>query len=84
MSYICDNCGKTGVYGVTGRHSRGVAGKRWRKRAQKTKRMFWPNLQKVSFLENGKRVTMRLCTSCLSRFKKDGRIKSYAANVAVG
>lgn len=83
MSYICDNCGKIGVYGQTGRHRRGVAGKRWAKRAQKTKRMFMPNLQKVTFAEAGKKLSMMLCTNCLKRFKKDGKIKSYAsANTA--
>lgn len=85
MSYVCDNCGKIGVYGKTGRHKRGVAGKRWKKRAQKTPRMFMPNLQKISFIEKGKKVAMRLCTNCIKRFKKDGRIKVYgSANAALG
>lgn len=84
MSYICDNCGKKAAMGRSDRHRRGVAGKRWKKRAQETARLFKPNLQKVSFMENGKRVSMRLCASCLKRFKKDGRIKPYASNFAAG
>lgn len=82
MSYICDNCEKKGTFGSQQRHGRGVAGKRWKKRAQETKRMFMPNLQKVSFIEGGKKVSMKLCTNCLKRFKKDGRIKSYSSNAA--
>ena len=82
MSYLCDNCGKTSAMGRQDRHGRGVAGKRWRKRAQETKRMFKPNLQKISFMESGKSMTMRLCTNCIKRFKKAGKIKRYASNAA--
>ncbi|OGM67632.1 hypothetical protein A2985_00525 [Candidatus Woesebacteria bacterium RIFCSPLOWO2_01_FULL_43_11] len=83
MSYICDNCGKSIVVGRSQRHGRGVAGKRWRKRAQKTMRLFKPNLQKVSVLVSGKKVSMKLCTRCLKRFKKDGKIPSYTS-AAIG
>jgi len=83
MSYICDNCGKTTVAGRSQRHGRGVAGKRWKKRAQKTIRVFKPNLQKVSVVLSGKRLSMKLCAKCIKRFKKDGRIPSYSS-LAVG
>ena len=63
MAYICDSCGKGLVYGRQSMHKRGVAGKRWKKRAQKTLRTFKPNLQKIAGL--------KLCTDCISRFKKD-------------
>lgn len=66
MAYICDNCGKGLVYGRQSSHHRGVAGKRWKKRAQVTLRTFKPNLQKVS--------GMRLCTDCISKLKKTGKI----------
>lgn len=77
MALICDNCGKKIVYGRQSMHSRGVAGKRWKKRAQKTLRVFKPNLQKISVLVSGKKVQMRLCTDCIKRFRKDGKIKKY-------
>lgn len=64
MAYVCENCGKGVVYGRQSSHGRGVAGKRWRKRAQKTLKVFKPNLQKVA--------GMRLCTSCISKLKKAG------------
>jgi len=66
MAAICDNCGKALVHGRQSMHHRGVAGKRWKKRAQVTLRTFKPNLQKVA--------GMKLCTDCVSRFKKDGKI----------
>ena len=75
MSYICDNCGKAIVYGRQSTHGRGVAGKRWKKRAQKTLKIFKPNLQKIAVVVNEKRMQMKLCTSCISRFRKEGKIK---------
>ncbi len=74
MAYICDNCGKSLVYGRQSSHHRGVAGKRWKKRAQVTLRTFKPNLQKISVLVGGVKTQMRLCTDCISRFKKEGKI----------
>ncbi|HKB88546.1 MAG TPA: L28 family ribosomal protein [Patescibacteria group bacterium] len=74
MAYICDNCGKGMVYGRQSTHHRGVAGKRWKKRAQVTLRTFKPNLQKVSIMLSGVKTQMRLCTDCISRFKKDGKM----------
>jgi len=74
MAAICDNCGKGMVYGRQSTHHRGVAGKRWKKRAQVTLRTFKPNLQKASVMVNGVKVQMKLCTDCISRFKKDGKM----------
>ena len=65
MSYICDKCGKGIVIGRSQKHQRGVAGKRWHKRAQKTARTFKPNLQKA----DGK----WLCAKCLKTEKKEKR-----------
>lgn len=82
MAYVCDNCGKRGVMGRSQRHGRGVAGKRWNKRAQMTIRLFKPNLQKVAVIVSGKKMTLRLCTNCLKKFRKEGKIKSYANAIA--
>lgn len=79
MAYICDNCGKGKVYGRQSSHGRGVAGKRWNKRAQKTSRMFKPNLQKIAVDVSGKNTQMRLCASCISKFRKTGKIKRRQA-----
>jgi ribosomal protein L28 len=67
MAYICDNCGKSVIHGRQSMHGRGVAGKRWKKRAQKTFRTFKPNLQKIA--------GMKLCASCIKKFRKEGKIK---------
>ncbi len=81
MAYMCDNCEKATVYGRQSTHGRGVAGKRWKKRAQKTSRTFKPNLQKIEVTLDGKKVQMKLCTSCISRFIKDGKIKKAQPKV---
>lgn len=61
MSAVCQNCGKSSSVGRSQRHARGVAGKRWRKRAQATRRTFKPNLQKFEG-----RV---LCAKCIKKLK---------------
>ena len=82
MAYVCDNCGKAIVYGRQSTHGRGVAGKRWKKRAPKTFRMFKPNLQKIAVWVNGKKVQMKLCASCIKKFKNEGKIKKFQSPVA--
>ena len=71
---ICQNCGKIKVMGRSKTHKRGVAGKRWKKRAPVTPRLFNINIQMVTVTENGKETKMKLCTKCIKRFKKDGKI----------
>mgnify|MGYP001599058433 CR=1 len=71
MAYRCDICDKGIVAGRTGTHHRGVAGKRWRKRAPKTIRLFKPNLQSASFTISGERIKMKVCAKCVKRLKKD-------------
>lgn len=67
----CYYCGKKAVFGRSHTHHRGVAGGRWKKRAQKTRRIFKPNLQKVEILEKGKPKKVYLCSKCLKRVRKD-------------
>lgn len=67
----CYHCGKGVLYGRSHTHHRGVAGGRWKKRAPKTQRIFRPNLQRMSIIEEGKEVRVKLCTKCLKRIKKD-------------
>jgi ribosomal protein L28 len=74
MAYICDNCGKGTVHGRQSSHKRGVAGKRWKKRAPVTLRTFKPNLQKIAVTVGGVKSQMRLCTDCISRFIIEGKI----------
>lgn len=69
MSMRCDICGKGRVIGRTQRHKRGVAGKRWLRRAQKTVKIFKPNLQYKKIGDK----RMRICTKCLKKLKKEGK-----------
>ncbi|HLE48459.1 MAG TPA: L28 family ribosomal protein [Patescibacteria group bacterium] len=77
MSYVCQICGKKNVMGSSQKHKRGVAGKRWRKRAPETPRLFKINLQKKTVVIGGISKQMRLCTKCIKRIKNFGNIKKY-------
>ncbi len=82
MAYICDICGKGRVVGRTQRHKRGVAGKRWKKRAQKTARMFSPNLQKATITNGGEEKQMKVCAKCLKKAKNEGKVKVYSKSAS--
>lgn len=82
MAYACEICGKSNAYGRSQHHKRGVAGKRWKTRAQETKRMFKVNLQKIALKINEERIQMRICTTCLKRIKRYKAIRQYK-NIAV-
>ncbi len=69
----CYHCGKSIVFGHSHTHHRGVAGGRWKKRAPKTQKIFKPNLQKIAILVNGKSKSVKLCTKCIKRIRKDMR-----------
>ncbi|MDH4223933.1 MAG: 50S ribosomal protein L28 [candidate division Zixibacteria bacterium] len=58
MSKICDICGKNSLYGHTISHAHNLSKRQW-----------LPNLQKVNALVDGKKVTLRVCTSCLKAGK---------------
>ncbi len=67
MGRICYLCQKSKQIGRQSRHKKGVAGKQWAKRAQKTTRVFKANLQSVTI--DGKR--MLLCTKCIKLLKQN-------------
>lgn len=71
MSNICFHCGKGVLHGRSHTHHRGVAGGRWKKRAQKTNRVFEPNLHKVQVMVEGVKQSVKMCSKCLKRVKKD-------------
>jgi ribosomal protein L28 len=75
MARICDRCGKSSVVGRSQRHKRGVAGKRWRKRVQATRRIFKPNLQIVTVKTNQGEQKLKLCAKCIKRLKKENKIR---------
>jgi large subunit ribosomal protein L28 len=59
------------MFGRSHTHHRGVAGGRWKKRAQKTNRTFEPNLQKVLIYEGGEVKRVNLATKVIKRVKFD-------------
>lgn len=63
--------GKTTQFGRSHTHHRGVAGGRWKKRAQKTNRTFKANLQSVTIIEDGVKKQVKLAAKTLKRVKKD-------------
>jgi len=71
MKNGCYSCGKSVLFGRSHTHHRGVAGGRWKKRAPKTRRIFRPNLQKLTILEEGKEKRVKLCAKCIKKIKKD-------------
>lgn len=71
MATSCYHCGKTVLFGRSHTHHRGVAGGRWKKRAQKTPRIFKVNFVRTTIIENGKDKQVKLCAKCVKRIKKD-------------
>lgn len=75
---VCEICGKSAVVGRSQQHKRGVAGKRWRKRAQSTRRVFKVNLQKKTVkFASGETSQMRICSKCIKRIRNFGNIKDH-------
>ena len=56
MSRVCNICGKGQTSGNNVSHSN-----------RKTRRTFKANVQKVSYVENGKEVSGYVCTRCLKK-----------------
>lgn len=56
MSRVCSICGKGQTSGNNVSHSN-----------RKTRRTFKANVQKVSYVENGKEVNGYVCTRCLKK-----------------
>lgn len=69
MAYSCALCKKGSQYGRSSTHHRGVAGAQWKKRAQKTLKLFRPNLHVYHMSVDGVRVKVKLCTKCLRKIK---------------
>ena len=80
---ICEICGKKTAVGRSRQHKRGVAGRRWKKRAQATPRLFKPNIQKRTVIISGEKKQMKLCAKCIKRIRKFSSIKSYS-NITLG
>ena len=64
----CQLCGKKSVIQKSGAHQYGGG---WAMRATKKRAVWQVNLHSVKVTYNGVRKTMRLCTKCLRRVKKE-------------
>jgi len=69
MAYRCDLCGKKKMIGRSHRHHKGVAGGKWLQRAQKTVKVFKPNLHAFKGFLKGKKGKWLFCTKCLRKVK---------------
>lgn len=58
----CLNCNKGIMWGHRVSHSK-----------RRTNHIFKPNLQKKTFVLNGKRVSVKICTNCIKLYKKIDR-----------
>jgi large subunit ribosomal protein L28 len=54
MSKVCDICGKKPIVGYNVSHAHNKSKTRW-----------YPNLQKVRTVRNGRTVRLRVCTQCI-------------------
>ncbi|RLD17407.1 MAG: 50S ribosomal protein L28 [Caldiserica bacterium] len=59
MARVCYICGKKPLTGCNVSHSN-----------RRTKRRFLPNLKKVRFKYQGKKIRAYLCTGCLNKVEK--------------
>lgn len=62
MSKVCDICGKRPRVGYNVSHAH-----------NKTKKTWYPNLQKVKTVQNGQTKRVKACTNCI----KSGRVTKY-------
>lgn len=65
---VCDICGKGTLIGKSGAHQYGGG---WAMRATKKRAVWKVNLHSVKVMYQGVRRTMRLCTKCLRRVKRE-------------
>lgn len=60
MAQKCQNCGKGVQYGNFVSHAK-----------NRVKRLFKPNLKRVTVMAEGKKKRLVLCTSCVKKVKKE-------------
>jgi ribosomal protein L28 len=68
---------------VRGQHHKGVAGGQWKHKAQKSVKLFRVNLHHVKMMIDGTLTRVKLCTDCISKLKKEGKIVNKLAKAAV-
>lgn len=66
MARNCINCNKGVAYGHAVSHAK-----------NRVRRLFRPNIQKIKVLRDGNSVSVKMCTSCIQKLKKDGQFGLY-------
>ncbi|KKP57605.1 MAG: hypothetical protein UR52_C0028G0006 [Candidatus Gottesmanbacteria bacterium GW2011_GWA1_34_13] len=61
---------------MRGQHHKGVAGGTWKHKAQKSVKLNKVNLHKIKAMYEGQVEQVKLCTDCISKLRKDGKLKS--------
>ena len=62
MPATCELCAKQTTFGRNIRHK---STGRWQRKASRTRRQFRANLQQQTIYQNGRKVSLRLCTRCI-------------------
>jgi len=71
MATSCAICAKGAQFGRNIRH---VHSGNWELKAQRTQKIFRPNLQSVRTLVNGTPVKLKVCTKCIKAGKVTRRV----------
>lgn len=75
MANRCYNCDKHSWSGRRSKHHKGVAGASWKHKAQKSPKVYKVNLKQIRVYSDSEITRIKLCTGCLSIFKKRGTLK---------
>lgn len=68
MALRCDVCNKKTQHGDQHIHKHSA----WRYRAPRTKRTWKPNLRKVKVELNGRKIQLKMCMACYSKYTQEG------------
>ena len=72
MSKSCEICGKKTSFGNNVSHAHNTTRRRW-----------YPNLQPVRALINGKPKHIKVCTSCIKAGKVTKNVRNFRSKVSV-
>jgi ribosomal protein L28 len=80
MARVCELTGKSTQHGGSRKHRKGSsgAGGHWKFKAQRTSRVWKPNLRKVRLIDpEGNEVTMKISMKAYKKLRQGKSIKGY-------